>query len=84
MMCFQSSSHSEYHVGCLYQDAKPSSRYQGFQTTRVVQSSTPNASDVKVKMAQVAFDTPDLASVAKEALDGFTLKKGWIMGVAYI
>jgi hypothetical protein len=35
-------------------------------------------------MAQVLFDAPDLASVAKEALDGFTLKKGWKMTVAYI
>ena len=35
-------------------------------------------------MAQVAFDSPDLASVAKEALDGFTLKKGWAMTVQYV
>lgn len=35
-------------------------------------------------MAQVQFDTAELASVAKEALDGFTLKKGWIMSVAYV
>ena len=60
------------------------SRYQGFQTTHVVQAPTPNASGVKVKMAQVQFDTAELASVAKEALDGFTLKKGWIMSVAYV
>jgi U2 small nuclear ribonucleoprotein B'' len=59
-------------------------RYQGFQNTHVVQSPTPNAAGAKVKMAQVLFDTPDLASTAKEALDGFTLKKGWLMAVAYI
>ena len=35
-------------------------------------------------MAQVLFDNPALASTAKEALDGFTLKKGWKMSVAYI
>lgn len=35
-------------------------------------------------MAQVLYESPDLALVAKEALDGFTLKKGWKMGVAYI
>jgi hypothetical protein len=35
-------------------------------------------------MAQVLFDTSELASAAKEALDGFTLKKGWKMSVAYI
>lgn len=59
-------------------------RYQGFQSTHVVQSPTPNAAGVKVKMAQVLFDSPELSSAAKEALDGFTLKKGWLMSVAYI
>jgi hypothetical protein len=34
-------------------------------------------------MAQVIYETPELASVAKEALDGFTLKKGWNMAVTY-
>jgi len=59
-------------------------QYQGFQTTQIAISPTPNAAGQKVKMAQVSFDTPELASTAKEALDGFTLKKGWIMSVAYI
>jgi U2 small nuclear ribonucleoprotein B'' len=49
-----------------------------------VPSPTPNATGAKVKMAQVSFDTPDLAVAAKEALDGFTLKKGWQMSVTYI
>jgi hypothetical protein len=49
-----------------------------------VPSPTPNAAGAKVKMAQVLFDAPDLASVAKEALDGFSLKKGWKMSVGYI
>jgi len=35
-------------------------------------------------MAQVLFDTPELASIAKEALDGYGLKKGWKMSIAYI
>ncbi|KZT72518.1 RNA-binding domain-containing protein [Daedalea quercina L-15889] len=59
-------------------------QYQGFQSTQVVQSPTPDATGPKAKMAQVLFDSPELASVAKEALDGFTLKKGWVMSVAYI
>ncbi|EPQ58985.1 RNA-binding domain-containing protein [Gloeophyllum trabeum ATCC 11539] len=59
-------------------------QYQGFQSTHVVPAPQPNAAGQKVKMAQVLFDSPELATVAKEALDGFTLKKGWIMSVAYI
>ncbi|KAI0729329.1 RNA-binding domain-containing protein [Fomitopsis betulina] len=59
-------------------------QYQGFQSTQVVQSPTPNSAGQTVKMAQVLFDSPELASVAKEALDGFSLKKGWVMSVAYI
>ena len=51
---------------------------------QVAPSSTPNASGQRVKMAYVMFDSPDLASVAKEALDGFALKKGWVMSVSYI
>lgn len=59
-------------------------RYKGFQSTHVAQSPTPNAAGASVKMAQVFFDSPELASTAKDALDGFTLKKGWKMSVAYI
>ncbi|TDL29520.1 RNA-binding domain-containing protein [Rickenella mellea] len=59
-------------------------QYQGFQTTQVAPSPTPSATGQKMKMAQVFFDAPDLASVAKEALDGFQLKKGWKMSVVYI
>ncbi|KIM68585.1 hypothetical protein SCLCIDRAFT_1208779 [Scleroderma citrinum Foug A] len=59
-------------------------QYRGFQSTHVTQAPTPNATGAKVKMAQVLFESPELASVAKEALDGFTLKKGWQMSVAYI
>ena len=60
------------------------SRYQGFQAANVTPSPTPNASGQKCKQAHVFFDSPDLAAVAKEALNGFTLKKGWVMTVAYI
>ena len=58
-------------------------RYQGFQSTLVAQSPTLSPTGAKMKMAQVYFDTAELASVAKEALDGFSLKKGWKMTVAY-
>ena len=61
-----------------------SERYQGFLSAHVAQAQQPNAQGQKVKMAQVVYDSPELASVAKEALDGFTLKKGWNMTVAFI
>ena len=38
----------------------------------------------KTKMAQVIFDSPDLSSVAREALDGFMIKKGWAMSVQFV
>jgi len=59
-------------------------QYQGFQSTHVTWSPTVNTSGARVKMAQVLFESPDLASAAKVALDGFTLKKGWVMSVVYI
>lgn len=59
-------------------------QYRGFQSTHVTQAPTPNAAGARVKMAQVFFESSELASVAKEALDGFTLKKGWQMRVAYV
>jgi len=59
-------------------------QYRGFQSTQIAASPTPNASGQPVKMAQVFYETPELASVAKEALNGFSLKKGWVMTVAYI
>jgi len=46
-------------------------QYQGFQSTHVVTSPTPPS-----KMATVYFESADLASVARNALDGFLLKKG--------
>ncbi|KAI0368089.1 RNA-binding domain-containing protein [Pilatotrama ljubarskyi] len=59
-------------------------QYQGFHSVQVVPSPTPNAAGQRVKMAYVMYDSPDLATVAKEALDGFTLKRGWVMSVSYI
>ncbi|PFH46173.1 hypothetical protein AMATHDRAFT_8142 [Amanita thiersii Skay4041] len=59
-------------------------QYQGFQTTQVTWSPNPNPAGTRTKMAQIFFETPELATVAKEALDGFTLKKGWQMSVVYI
>jgi len=58
-------------------------QYRGFLSTHVAQSPTPNADGTKVKMAQVFFESAELASTAKEALDNFTLKKGWKMSVVY-
>jgi hypothetical protein len=59
-------------------------RYRGLQSLRVAPSPTPNAAGQPVKMAQILYETPQLAKVAKENLDGFALKKGWVMSVSYI
>lgn len=59
-------------------------RYKGFQRTHVTWSPTLNPAGIRVKMAQVFFETPELATTAKDALNGFTLKKGWQMSVVYI
>ncbi|KAI0723113.1 RNA-binding domain-containing protein [Earliella scabrosa] len=59
-------------------------QYQGFHSVQVAPAPAPNANGQRVKLAYVMFDSPDLASVAKEALHGFTLKKGWVMSVSYI
>ncbi|OJT09048.1 U2 small nuclear ribonucleoprotein B'' [Trametes pubescens] len=57
--------------------AKQAAPSNGFHSVQVLPSPTPNAAGQKAKMAYVTFDSPDLATVAKDALDGFTLKKGW-------
>ncbi|TRM68055.1 hypothetical protein BD626DRAFT_480655 [Schizophyllum amplum] len=59
-------------------------QYRGLLSTQVVQSPNPGPDGTKAKMAQVLYETPELGSVAKEALNGFQLKKGWNMAVAYI
>ncbi|KAF9782363.1 hypothetical protein BJ322DRAFT_216517 [Thelephora terrestris] len=59
-------------------------QYRGLQTVRVLVSPTPNAAGQPVKMAQILYETPQLAAVAKENLNGFALKKDWVMSVSYI
>ncbi|KAJ8086552.1 hypothetical protein AAF712_002035 [Marasmius tenuissimus] len=58
-------------------------QYQGLKGTHVSPAPNPNPDGTKVKMAHVDFQTAEFAAVAKQALDGFTLKKGWLMSVAY-
>ncbi|KAL1741272.1 hypothetical protein HDZ31DRAFT_67107 [Schizophyllum fasciatum] len=59
-------------------------QYRGLLSTQVVQSPNPGPDGSKSKMAQVIYESAELGSLAKEALDGFQLKKGWNMTVAYI
>jgi len=59
-------------------------QYKGFQKVHVTWSPALNSAGIRVKMAQVSFETAELATVAKDALDGFTLEKGWQMSVVYI
>ncbi|KAJ7368251.1 hypothetical protein DFH08DRAFT_1070991 [Mycena albidolilacea] len=54
-------------------------QYHGFKKANVTPTDVAG-----VKKAQVLFDSPQLASAAKEGLHGFTLKKDWIMSVQYI
>lgn len=58
-------------------------QYQGFQSTRVAWSPTLSPAGTRVKMAHVFFESPDLATIARDALDGYTLKKDWIMTVVF-
>ena len=59
-------------------------RYWGLQSVRATVSPTPNAAGQPVKMAQILYETPQLAAVATENLDGFALKEDWVMSVTYI
>ena len=59
-------------------------RYRGFQTAQVKPSTKPNAAGEKVKTAEVVFENAQLATVARQMLDGFQLKKGWNMAVAFL
>jgi len=47
-------------------------------------STKPNAAGEKVKTAEVVFENAQLAAVARQMLDGFQLKKGWNMAVAFL
>ncbi|KDQ17346.1 hypothetical protein BOTBODRAFT_30171 [Botryobasidium botryosum FD-172 SS1] len=60
-------------LGVLFQ------QYSGFATTAVSQ---PNPT-TKSKTANVRYDTPDQARAAREALDGFMIKRGWKMKVDF-
>ncbi|EJD48612.1 RNA-binding domain-containing protein [Auricularia subglabra TFB-10046 SS5] len=65
------------------------SQYQGFQSASVTASQHPaivNGAQIsaKTKMAQIFYDSAELASTAKEALDGFAVKKGWQMLISYV
>ncbi|KAF8165394.1 hypothetical protein B0H34DRAFT_793788 [Crassisporium funariophilum] len=59
-------------------------QYKGFQKTHVTWSPALNPAGIRVKMAQVLFESSELATTAREALNNFTLKKGWQMSVVYI
>ncbi|KAG8903738.1 hypothetical protein FRB99_002829 [Tulasnella sp. 403] len=52
-------------------------QYPGFQATQVSAAMGSN----KSKVAVVRYDQVDQATIAKEALDGFTLKKGWVHAI---
>lgn len=54
-------------------------RYPGFQSTHV----SPVLAANKSKTANVRYEHVDQATTAKDALDGFKLKKGWLMKVSY-
>lgn len=59
-------------------------QYRGFQSAQVVWSPQPSSDGTRVKMAQVTFESSELATTAKDALNGFNLKKGWLMTVVYM
>ncbi|THV08613.1 RNA-binding domain-containing protein [Dendrothele bispora CBS 962.96] len=58
-------------------------QHQGFKSAHVSPSPVSKSEGVPLKVAQVYFENDELATTAKEALNGFTLKKGWVMNVAY-
>lgn len=59
-------------------------RYRGFLSAAVALAPEPNTQGQKVKMAQVMFDSSEAAAIAKQALDGYTLRPGWSMAVKFI
>ena len=85
MTCYPLSSNSKnMFLKTVDQIAYIIPRYKGFRSNHVVPSPTPNEAGEKVKMAQVLFNSSESATVAKDATDGFLLKKGWKMTVAYM
>jgi len=59
-------------------------QYPGFQTAQVAWSPGAKSDGTKVKLAQVLFNSPETATAAKQGLNGFNLKKDWVMKVVYI
>jgi len=59
-------------------------RYRGFQTAQVKPSTKPSGAGEKVKTAEVVFENAQLATAARQMLDGFQLKKGWNMAVTFL
>lgn len=86
MMCYlyYSNSMSFHPIPHETLTCPVSIRYQGFQSARVTWSPTPNENGTRIKTAQVIFESTELAEVAKQDLDGFLLKKGWVLSVSYI
>ncbi|KAJ8508395.1 hypothetical protein ONZ45_g9322 [Pleurotus djamor] len=58
-------------------------QYNGYKSCEVLPSPTPNADGQRVKFARAYFQSAELATAAQGALNGFSLKKGWAMSVAY-
>jgi hypothetical protein len=56
----------------------------GLKSIQVSWSPTPDAAGARVKMAQVIYENAELATAAQEALNGFLLKKGWQMSIAFM
>lgn len=81
---FSNSASSPFDPSLVSVPTVPWIRYRGLHSVNVAPSPTPNAAGQPVKMAQILYETPQLAAVAKENLDGFVLKKDWVMSVSYI
>lgn len=81
---FSNSASSPLNPSPVSVPTVPWIRYRGLHSVHVAPSPTPNAAGQPVKMAQILYETPQLAAVAKENLDGFALKKGSVMSVSYI
>lgn len=67
------------HLSAFSDTVSPPLRYSGFQGTNL---SAPDPT-TKSKSAHVRYDSPEQATQALEALNGFQIKRGWKMTVAY-
>jgi hypothetical protein len=82
---------SQYYSNSTYLMARTtprlifkSFRCRGFQTAQVKPPPKSTATGDKVKSAEVVFENAQLATVARQTLDGFQLKKGWNMAVTFL